>query len=94
MYFQAPSPRVSFGASFDLTREWLKSGVRQLVSLQMSFGYIVDITGGTIKGTLTCVSPYMSFQVSRFRDFFETVLIGTNKHLLFVLGTRDLFNVI
>jgi hypothetical protein len=60
----------------------------------MSFCNKGGQANGTTKWTLTRVGAYVRLEISSFRKLLETALVGAKQNLLFVFGTRYLFNVI
>lgn len=92
MYFKSPSSRVSFGAAIEVADERLLPSMSQLVCLKMPFRD--ELLGALVtnKGSLSCMSPHMSFEISSFRKLLETPLKRTYEDLLFIFGTFDLLD--
>jgi hypothetical protein len=94
VYLQAPSPRVPLWAASKLASERLEAGVCKFVCLEMSLRDKSGFANGTRKWALASVGAHMGLEISSFRKLFQTILVGTEKHLLFILWTGHLFYVI
>ena len=93
VYFKASSPRVPFRAASKLASERLKPCMSKLVGLEMSLSYKSCFADGAQKWTLASVGPHVGFEVAGLGKFFQTVLVGTKKHLLFILRARNLLDL-
>lgn len=91
--FESACSRIPFVAARNIAHERLLSGMRQLVSLEVSFGDKLLKALAAFERAFSGVSSHVRLKVARFGELLEAFAKGAEQDLFLVLGAFDPFEL-